>query len=109
MQLANALTGFVYQRLLPRVNGGLVAAYEALVANSAIRNLVTEGKTHQLRNVVSTHQHEGMQTLEKSLTALVADGSVDLEQARLVSLYPREVEVPQAVASQQAGRRGRRR
>jgi twitching motility protein PilT len=109
VQLANALTGIVYQRLLPRANGGLVAAYEVLVANSAVRNLVKEGKTNQLRNVVSTHQHEGMQTLEKALTALVADGTVDLEQARLVSLYPREVEAPHAPEPESTGSRGRRR
>jgi twitching motility protein PilT len=42
VQLANALTGIVYQRLLPRVAGGLVAAYEVLVANAAVRNLVKE-------------------------------------------------------------------
>jgi twitching motility protein PilT len=99
VQLANALTGIVYQRLLPRVGGGLVAAYEVLVANSAVRNLIKEGKTNQLRNVVSTHQSEGMQTLEKALTALVADGIVDIEQARLVSLFPKEVEAPAPAAA----------
>ena len=111
VQLANALTGIVYQRLLPRTAGGLVAAYEVLLANSAIRNLVKEGKTNQIRNVVSTHQQEGMQTLESSLTALVADGTVTLDAARLVSLYPKEVEAPAAIAppAQESGRRGRRR
>ena len=109
VQLANALTGIVYQRLLPRIGGGLVAAYEVLVANSAVRNLVKEGKTNQIRNVVSTHQQDGMVTLEKSLTALVADGTVDLEQARLVSLYPKEVEAPaSAPVVEAAGRFGRR-
>jgi twitching motility protein PilT len=112
VQLANALTGIVYQRLLPRIGGGLVAAYEVLVANSAVRNLVKEGKTNQLRNVVSTHQMEGMQTLEKALTDLVADGIVDIDQARLVSLYPKDVEAPAplvAIASSSGGRlrRGR--
>jgi twitching motility protein PilT len=109
VQLANALTGIVYQRLLPRVAGGLVAAYEVLVANSAVRNLVKDGKTNQIRNVVSTHSQDGMQTLEKALTQLVADGVVDLEQARLVSLYPKEVEAPVAVHAEATGRRGRRR
>jgi twitching motility protein PilT len=94
VQLANALTGIVYQRLLPRVDTGLVAAYEVLVANSAVRNLVKEGKTNQLRNIVSTHTSEGMQTLEKDLCTLVAAGMVSLEQARLVSLYPKEVVAP---------------
>ncbi|HWH27580.1 MAG TPA: PilT/PilU family type 4a pilus ATPase [Mycobacteriales bacterium] len=111
VQVANALTGIVYQRLLPRVAGGMVAAFEVLVANSAVRNLVKEGKTNQLRNVVSTHTHEGMQTLEKHLTELVAAGTISLEQARLVSLYPREVEAPASAEQvlEMGGRRGRRR
>jgi twitching motility protein PilT len=108
VQLANALTGIVYQRLLPQIGGGLVAAFEVLVANSAVRNLVKEGKTNQLRNVVSTHQSEGMQTLEKSLTELVADGTIDLDQARLVSLYPKEVEAPAPVVPVQPASRRRR-
>ena len=108
VQLANALTGIVYQRLLPRIGGGLVAAYEELVANSAIRNLVKEGKTNQLRNVVSTHQSEGMQTLEKALSEHVAAGTVDIETARLVSLYPKEVEAPKPVAAEPQGGKRRR-
>jgi twitching motility protein PilT len=111
VQLANALTGIVYQRLLPRKTGGLVAAYEVLVANSAVRNLVKEGKSNQIRNVVSTHQHDGMQTLEAALTKLVADDVIELEQAKLVSLYPKEVEAPPAAPAEPAGngRRGLRR
>jgi twitching motility protein PilT len=109
VQLANALTGIVYQRLLPRVGGGLVAAYEVLTATSAVRNLVKEGKTNQLRNVVSTHTNDGMQTLEKALSDLVAAGTVDFEAARLVSLFPKEIEPPKAATPEPAGkRRGRR-
>ena len=108
VQLANALTGIVYQRLLPQVEGGLVAAYEVLLANSAVRNLVKEGKTNQIRNIVSTHQGEGMQTLEKDLNRLVDEGTVDLEKARLVSLYPKEVgDQPAPVLQISKGRRGR--
>jgi twitching motility protein PilT len=102
VQLANALTGIVYQRLVPRLGGGLVAAFEVLVANSAVRNLVKEGKTNQLRNVVSTHQVAGMQTLEADLTGLVAEQVLGLEEARLVSLYPKEVEAPPPVVDPDA-------
>ena len=109
VQLANALTGIVYQRLLPRVGGGLVAAFEVLVANSAVRNLVKEGKTNQLRNIVSTHTSDGMQTLEKDLTRLVAAEVIDLEQARLVSLFPKEVEPPPPPVVEQPTERRRRR
>ena len=74
VQLASTLEGVIYQRLVPRIGGGLVAAYEVLFATHAVRNLVREGKTRQLRNVISTHQSEGMQTLEMALTHLVSRG-----------------------------------
>jgi twitching motility protein PilT len=92
VQLAAALTGIVYQRLLPRTRGGMIAAYEVLVANSAVRNLIKEGKTHQLRNALLTGQREGMVTLEQSLSALVHAGEVRYEDAVARSLYPRDVE-----------------
>jgi twitching motility protein PilT len=92
VQLAAALTGVVYQRLVPRTGGGMVAAYEVLVANSAVRNLIKEGKTHQLRNTLVTGQREGMLTLEHSLSALVRSGQVSHDDAVARSLYPRDVE-----------------
>ena len=94
VQLANALTGIVYQRLVPRRDGGRAAAYEVLLATPAVRNLIREGKTRQLRNVLATASRGGMQTLEQSLTALVAGGTVDHEIAMGASLYPAEVLAP---------------
>ncbi len=94
VQLANALTGIVYQRLLPRVDGGRAAAYEVLLATPAVCNLVREGKTRQLRNVLATASREGMQTLEQSLSALVAAGTIDHQAALGASLYPNEVLAP---------------
>ena len=91
-QLAAALTGIVYQRLLPRAGGGLIAAHEVMVANTAVRNLIKEGKTHQLRNSLVTGQREGMVTLEQSLSALVQAGMVTYEDAVMRSLYPRDIE-----------------
>jgi twitching motility protein PilT len=92
VQLAAALTGIVYQRLIPRIGGGLVAAYEVLVADTAIRNLIKEGKTHQLRNSLVTGQREGMITFEQSLSALVQAGQISYEDAVARSLYPKDVE-----------------
>jgi twitching motility protein PilT len=92
VQLASTLEAVIYQRLVPRLGGGLVAAYEVMMANHAVRNLVREGKTRQLRNVISTHQAEGMQTLEMALSDLVAEGEIDYETALRVSLYPKEVD-----------------
>ncbi|WP_427889867.1 type IV pilus twitching motility protein PilT [Kribbella sp. GL6] len=92
VQLAAALTGVVYQRLIPRIGGGLVAAYEVMVADAAVRNLIKEGKTHQLRNSVVTGQRDGMLTLEQSLSALVQNGVVAYDDAVARSLYPKDVE-----------------
>ena len=99
VQLASTLQAVFYQRLLPRTHGGLVAAFEVLRANPAVRNLLREGKTQQLRNVVATHSSEGMQTLEQSLTGLVADGVIDYELAVGYSLFPKEVKRQRSLVS----------
>ena len=93
-QLAAALTGIVYQRLIPKSGGGLVAAHEVLVANAAIRNLIKDGKTHQLRNALVTGQQEGMVTFEQSLSALVRSGVISYDDAVARSLYPKEIGRP---------------
>src|SRR5438270_157732 len=92
VQLASALSCVVYQRLVPRVGGGMVAAYEVLVANSAVRNLIKEGKTHQLRNSLVTGQRDGMVTFEQSLSMLVQAGVVTWDDAVARSLYPKDIE-----------------
>jgi twitching motility protein PilT len=99
VQLASTLQAVIYQRLLPRTHGGLVAAFEILRANHAVRNLLREGKTQQIRNVVATHSGEGMQTLEQSLTGLVADGIIDYELALGYSLYPKEVKKERSITT----------
>ena len=77
-------------------------AFEVMVANSAVRNLIREGKTNQLRNVLLTGQNEGMQTLEMSLNQLVADGVIDYDEALATSLYPKEIAKPAPAAPMQA-------
>ncbi len=91
-QLAASLTGIAYQQLIPRTGGGMVAAHEVLVANGAIRNMISEGKTNQLRNALVTGHREGMVTFEKSLSRLVAAGEVTYQDAITRSLYPKDVE-----------------
>jgi twitching motility protein PilT len=92
VQVAATLSCVIYQRLLPRIGGGMVAAYEVLVANSAVRNLIKEGKTHQLRNSLVTGSQDGMLTFEQSLSALVQAGVVSYEDAVARSLYPKDIE-----------------
>jgi twitching motility protein PilT len=91
VQLAASLAAVVSQRLLPRTGGGLVAAFELLVANDAVRNLIRDGRTHQLRNVIRSGRDEGMMTLESELNALVAAGRVSYEDAAAQSMRPKEI------------------
>jgi twitching motility protein PilT len=91
VQFAGALVGVLAQRLVPRVGGGRVAAFELLFATPAVRNLIREGKTEQLRNTIATGQRAGMQTLEMALNELVMAGVVSPEDAALVSTKPREL------------------
>ena len=93
-QLAGTLHGVIGQRLVPAVAGGRVAAFEIAVANDAICNLISEGKTRQIRNVISTAAADGMQTLEQSLTSLVAAGTIRYEDASAVSQFPKAIERP---------------
>ena len=86
--------GVVSQRLVPRVGGGRVAAFEVMIANDAMRNLIREGKTRQLRNVVATTSVEGMYTIESSLDFFVQTNQVSYADAVSISQYPREIKDP---------------
>jgi twitching motility protein PilT len=98
LQLSASLVGVLYQRLIPKIGGGLVAAYEILGGSHAVRNLIREGNNRQLRNAITMAQGEGMQTLEMHLSRLVAAGVVDRQEAALRSLYPKEIGPPPPVA-----------
>jgi twitching motility protein PilT len=91
VQLATCVSGVIYQQLVPKIGGGRVAAFEVLVATNAIKNLIKEGKTRQIRNIVATGQRDGMQTFEASLTDLVARKVISYEEAVERSLHPNEV------------------
>jgi len=91
IMLAGTLQGVISQRLLPAEGGGRVAAYEVLMANEAVKNLVREGKSRQLRNTMISGQQEGMQTMEMDLARLVSSGIISFEVAAEVSQYPKEI------------------
>jgi twitching motility protein PilT len=91
VQLAGALSAIISQRLVPRIVGGRVAAFEVLTATPAVRNLVRDGKSAQLRNFISTGSDHGMQTLEASLSELIVDGVVDYDEAFRISMHPKEI------------------
>lgn len=91
-QLAAVLAGIVVLRLVRRRDGrGRRAAAEVLVGTDAVRALVREGKTHQLRNAIVTGRAAGMQTLETHLAELVVRGEVSLADARAASSRPEEI------------------
>jgi twitching motility protein PilT len=91
VQLAACLSAVVAQRLVPRIGGGMAAAFEVLVATNATRNLIREGKTNQLRNTMSTNQKERMLTLEMTLNDLIRSGVISYESALGTSNHPKEV------------------
>ena len=91
VQLASSLSAVIAQRLIPKVGGGMVAAYEVLIATNPVRNLIREGRSNQLANVMFTNTQEGMQTLENSLAKLVVDGVVSYEDAMANTAHPKEL------------------
>lgn len=81
-QLAMVLEGVISQVLLKNItNNGRVAAYEIMLANHAVRNLIREGKTHQLQNVIQTSGKNGMITMDNYLRNLVTERKVTQEAA----------------------------
>lgn len=91
-QLASSLLGIFSQRLIPRISGGLVPAYELLINNSATSNLIREKRTHELSSVIETGSEEGMIDLNRSLSELVRKGEVTVENAFQFSVNPKTLE-----------------
>jgi len=91
-QLASTLIGIVSQRLIPRINGGLVPAVEVMMANTAVRNLIRENKSHELNMVIETSSEQGMISLNHSLVDLIRRGEISLENALLYSTNPSEIQ-----------------
>ena len=91
VQLASSLSAIIAQRLIPKIGGGMVAAYEVLIATSPVRNLIREGRSNQLQNVMFTNTKEMMMTLESSLATMISDGLVTYEDAMSVTAHPKEL------------------
>ena len=91
IQLAGCLAGVIYQQLVPAIGGGRVAAFEVLIANTAVRAMIKDGKTDQLRSVLQMGLRDGSQTLERSLNQLMRAGVISEREARSHSLYPTEI------------------
>ena len=92
VQLSVALQGIVTQTLLPTADGsGRVVASEVLIPSPAVRNLIREGKTHQIYSVLQTSASAGMQTMDSSLASLVRTGKITRQLAEQRSTTPEEL------------------
>ncbi len=92
IQLASTLTGIFSQRLIPRISGGLVPAYELLIANAAVANLIREKRVHEINTVIETGLENGMIDMNRSLADLVRRGEITAENAYLYSPNPKVLE-----------------
>lgn len=92
IQLAESLLGIFSQRLIPRVSGGLIPAYELLINNDAVSNLIREGRTAEIDVVIETGSQFGMIDLNHSLAELTRRGEITQELAYRYSYNPRGLE-----------------
>ena len=81
-QLGNMLMAICSQRLIPAIGGGRLVSAEILVANPAVRNIIREGKSHQLDQVIQTSAKEGMQSMDRTLVQLVQSGQITYDEAK---------------------------
>lgn len=88
VQLANSLLGIFSQRLVPRISGGMIPAYELLINNSAVSNLIREKRTHEIDSVIETGRDMGMIDMNRTLAELVRKGEITTENAFAYSLRP---------------------
>ena len=86
VQLAGILQAVVSQRLIPAIGGGRVVGAEILVATPAVRNIIREGKTHQLDAVIQTGADYGMQSMDKTLVSLIHEGKITYDEAKNYAL-----------------------
>ncbi len=91
-QLSTSLNGIFSQRLVPRIAGGLVPAYELLINNNAISNLIREKRTHEINTVIETSSQEGMIDMNHCLADLVSRGEITIENAYHYSYNPKNLE-----------------
>ena len=92
LQLANTLSGIFSQRLIPRIGGGLIPAYELLINNNAVANLIRDNRVYEIETVIETSADQGMVTLNRSLAHLVQTKEIDLASAYTFSTNPKTLE-----------------
>ncbi len=92
VQLSASLIGIFSQRLIPKISGGLVPAYELLINNAAVSNLIREKRTHEIYSVIETGLEQGMIDMNRSLAQLVQQGDITVEIAFRYAVNPKGLE-----------------
>jgi len=92
IQLAGSLIGVFSQRLIPRISGGQIPAYELLIVNSAVANLIREKRTHEINTVIETGSDQGMIDMNRCIADLVRKGEVSIENAYQHAFNPKILE-----------------
>ncbi len=92
IQLAASLSGIFSQRLVPKIAGGLTPAFELMVNNTAVANLIREKRTHELNTVIETGSESGMFDFNRCLSEKVNKGEISVENAFLFSTNPKSLE-----------------
>jgi len=89
IQLASVLEAVISQQIMPKADGkGRIAAFETMIVNPAIRNLIREGKTHQIETVIQTGSKLGMQTMDSALIGLYRQRLIDLDTLKKFAVDP---------------------
>ena len=91
LQLSMTIEAVLSQRLIPRIGGGRVAAFEIMTANDVIRKYIREEKIHDINNFMEHAVSEGMQTMDRALANLVMDGTITLEEALLKCTHAQSI------------------
>jgi twitching motility protein PilT len=92
IQLSSSLLAIFSQRLIPRITGGRILAYELLINNNAVANLIREKRTHEIDTVIETSSREGMVDMNRCLIDLVQRGEISMESAFQYSIDPKSLE-----------------
>ncbi len=88
VQLSSVLNAVVSQQLLPSTDGGVVPAFEIMTMNPAVRNMIRDGKVHQLDGVIYSSPDENMVSMDESILALLESGKITEETAQRYAVHP---------------------
>jgi twitching motility protein PilT len=92
VQLSSSLIAIFSQRLIPHITGGMVPAYELLINNTAVSNLIRENRIHEIQSIIEIGLDQGMIDMNRSLARLVQNGDITVENAFTYAVNPKGLE-----------------